>query len=176
LIDTVLNDSEPIHRLEAAKLLPKNHLLSDGVDLNKLFATQTNSQVLDALLNRLDGAEGPVARARATGAILSMLESMEARPTDETLQTAIKLLSQLSDEDIIDRVLRWFPPAPGKALETAVIDTLTAMAEKHNIDVAERIFGNPALLRNFIDQPGVERKFTDWTFLGSAMQGLPRIG
>lgn len=176
LIDTVLNDTEPIHRLEAAKQLRPNHLLSDGVDLNKLFATQTNSQVLDALLNGLDGAEGPVARARATGAILSMLESMEARPSDETLQTALKLLNQLSDEDIMDRLLRWFPPAPGKALETTVIDTLSAMAEKHKVDVAERIFGNPALLRNFIDQPGAERKLTDWAFLGSAALGLPKVG
>jgi hypothetical protein len=121
-----------------------------------------------ALLAALGKAEDPPFRARAARAILALLRGRQSMLNAASQQTALQLLAKFTDRDIVDDLLRWLPPGASEAVEKAALESITAIAAKFDVDIADRILTDKEVLRSFAGEPSEARApFDIHTFAAS---------
>jgi hypothetical protein len=161
LLNTLTKDTDASHRLEAMTQLRPALLFALGRDPEALISAETDSRVLTAFLSCLGAVEDWEFRERAASAILALLLRKHSMLNASSQETALRLLAKFTERDIVDDLLRWLPPGASEAVEKAAFESITAIAAKFDVDIADRILSDKDVLRSFLGEPGKAREAYD---------------
>ncbi|MDX6497294.1 MAG: eukaryotic-like serine/threonine-protein kinase [Blastocatellia bacterium] len=156
LLDVVQNDKDSNHRLAAVEQLTHDVLLEDSqLDLLQLISNEKDDRVFSTYLSRLGAATNVNARKRATDTLVGLLKgdensSGERRVTGQKAVVVLDALKSVADRDVTTEILDWlvFFNDTEFVLKNG-LSTLTFVAEKHKVDLADKIISSPLLLTVF---------------------------